>query len=124
MESEHEKDVLLIQTNRFIQEWNDNLAVEQEIRNALGRKHRDEHQGLLSAGMEPGQRVLLIARHLQEIEELKQRHAKTRIAIEKRQIKETALLTDRFNGIIKYRAIQLNRLSSLNRRVYSVMVHA
>ena len=124
MKSEPEEDALLIQTNRFIREWDDNQALEREARNALGRKHRYEHQCLLSEKSDADQRALLIDRHLREIDALKQQHARTRKAMENRQIKETAMLTDRFNGIIQYRAIQVNRLSSINRRVYSVMVRA
>lgn len=124
MKSEQKEDASLIQTNRFIKEWDDNLALEQETRNALGRKHRHEHQCLLSEEMDNDQRTMLIARHIQEIEGLRQQHVKARKAIEKRQIKETIMLTDRFNRIIQHRAIRLNRLSSVNRQVYSVMVHA
>ncbi len=124
MKSEPEEDVFLIQTNRFIGEWDDNLALERESRQALGRKHRYEHQCLPSEKSEAGQRALLIAKHLREIEELKQQHARTRKALEKRQAKETAMLTDRFNGIIQYRAIQVARASPMNRLVYSVRVQA
>ncbi|WP_020604740.1 hypothetical protein [Spirosoma spitsbergense] len=124
MKTDQEKDVLLIQTNRFIKEWDDNLALERETRNELGRKHRYEHQCLPSGEVDSGERLLLIATHLQEIEDLKKQHAKMRKAIEKRQTKETAMLTDRFNRIIQYRVIQVNRLSSVNRSVYSVVVHA
>lgn len=124
MKNDYEKDTLLIQTNRFIREWDSNLAVEQETRNALGHKHRQEHQLLLSAEVDSDQRALLIATHLQEILALKQEHAKMRKAIQQRQIKETTRLTERFNSLIQHRTTQIDRLSSVNRRVYSVMVHA
>ncbi len=124
MKDDYEKDVQLIQTNRFISEWESNLALEQETRNRLGQKHREEHQALSLKETDYDQRALLIATHLQEIMALKQQHAIGRKAIEMRQIRETAMLTDQFNSTTQYQAIQVNRLSAVNRRVYSVMVHA
>jgi hypothetical protein len=81
METDQEKYVLLIQSNRFIKDWADNLSLERETRNELGRKHRYEHQCLPSGEVDSGERLLLIATHLQEIGDLKIQHAKVRKAI-------------------------------------------
>ena len=124
MKDKDKNDASVIETNRFIREWDENLARERETRNALGQKHRKEHENLSPEEVESGGRILLITRHTQEIEELKQQHARMRKAIAKRQMKETKMLTERFNSIIQHRAIQVNRLSSVNPQVYSVMVHA
>jgi hypothetical protein len=98
MNTEEQKYELHIQSIRHLGEWGNNITLEVEARSFLGGKHRYEHKCLALEKVNSGARVVLLARHIKEIDRLKQFNGEVRTAIENRHNQERIHL----NGLLAY----------------------